>query len=436
MQYRSAQELVGQLTSYCLLSILLLLCGDTEQNPVPGHPNSSTFTLVVLTSVLPLTKRVASMTLYLIVNLTFWRCVKLALNLTIPPAVKDSIVPDDYSDLHAHRNPSRAHPSGGGLALIHRNSVVIRPHQLASALSPHPSFELQLMKMSSTTPSLTVATVYRPPQTSLVNFYVELADLLTIIASQTDRLLVIGDFNCPGDGPTTIATELSETFESLGLRQHVRQPTSHENLLDLVVIDKSLTVRGLCVDDAGQVSNHQLVIAAVSVCPGFCQPVQVKSRRIRSIDTNKFKADLRRSVLFSQPSTTADDFAAQLQDTVVAALDRVVPFRTRKRRPPKPITRWLSDDAVDAKRLRRRLNRRWKFDLRESDRVAYRLACHRANKLINSSRQDYFRCQFANAANCKDRWRAVKHLLHSSKSTSSELMLRTLSYVLNFVTIC
>jgi hypothetical protein len=45
MQYRSAQELVGKLTSFVLLSILLLLCGDIEQDPGPGHPNSSTFNI-------------------------------------------------------------------------------------------------------------------------------------------------------------------------------------------------------------------------------------------------------------------------------------------------------------------------------------------------------------------------------------------------------
>jgi hypothetical protein len=64
-----------------LLSISLLLCGDIEQSPGPCHPTHPLLTLPVLTSVLPLKKLVAFMTLYLIFNSTFWRCVKLALNL-------------------------------------------------------------------------------------------------------------------------------------------------------------------------------------------------------------------------------------------------------------------------------------------------------------------------------------------------------------------
>jgi len=70
---------------------------------------------------------------------------------------------------------------------------------------------------------------------------------------------------------------------------------------------------------------------------------------------------------------------------LVAALNRVAPLRTRSRRPPKPITRWVSTDATEAKRLRRRLERGWKRDHYEYDRVAYRQACPCANKLINIS---------------------------------------------------
>jgi hypothetical protein len=145
------------------------------------------------------------MILYLGVNSTFWRCVKLSSNQTIRLLLKTvSRLTITASRMRTGTLQGRIHPA-----------VALR---------------------SSTRHSV-VATVYRPPQTSLVNFYVELADLLTIIASQTNCSLVLGNFNCSGDEPTTIATELSKTSESLGLVQHVHQPTRHENLLDLVVTD-------------------------------------------------------------------------------------------------------------------------------------------------------------------------------------------------------
>jgi len=59
----------------------------------------------------------------------------------------------------------------------------------------------------------------------------------------------------------------------------------------------------------------------------------------------------------------------------------VSPIRHSSRRPPKPISKWLSTETVAAKKERRRLERRWLSarDVRE------------ANKLINMSRRDYFK---------------------------------------------
>jgi len=76
---------------------------------------------------------------------------------------------------------------------------------------------------------------------------------------------------------------------------------------------------------------------------------------------------------------------------LTALLDKHAPVRTSRRRPPKKISRWLSDEVIGAKRLRRRLERRWRFSGSEADRINYRRACRDANRLINVSRKDHFR---------------------------------------------
>jgi len=77
-------------------------------------------------------------------------------------------------------------------------------------------------------------------------------------------------------------------------------------------------------------------------------------------------------------------------------------------------SRRLSDAAVAAKRTRRRLERRWKRTGAESDRVAYRTACHAANDEINTSRSAYYQQQFTEAAaNQTATWRLAKEMLHS-----------------------
>ena len=118
-----------------------------------------------------------------------------------------------------------------------------------------------------------------------------------------------------------------------------------------------------------------------------------KYREIRSVDPAEFERRLRRSVLFTSPERSTDAFETQLRSVVTQLLDEMAPLRTSRKRKSKPITRWLSRDAITAKRTRRKLERRWARSKLESDRLAFRNACRYANKLIVQSRASYFRQQ-------------------------------------------
>ena len=82
------------------------------------------------------------------------------------------------------------------------------------------------------------------------------------------------------------------------------------------------------------------------------------------------------------------------------------------------ITKWLSAEAVSAKRERRRMERRWQWTRKEEDRLEYRRVCRTTNKLINKSRQDYYQnrlleCDKLSAAK---RWQTVNELLHAHQN--------------------
>ena len=141
-------------------------------------------------------------------------------------------------------------------------------------------------------------------------------------------------------------------------------------------------------------------------------------RRLRDVDSARFESALRRSELFTRPAETANAFAEQIVRVVVAELNNVAPIRRASRRPPKPVSKWLSRDAVFAKRRRRQLERRWQRSRSEVDRAAYRRACRVANSLINKSRRNYFQNrleQCTQQAPAK-RWRIVNELLHSHQT--------------------
>ena len=119
----------------------------------------------------------------------------------------------------------------------------------------------------------------------------------------------------------------------------------------------TLPVNDVDVVDTGT-SDHNLVVAAVNAAQSALpSTVIVRCRNIRQIDTADFERQLRQSSLFTAPADTVDAYADQIQSVVTNILDDVAPLRSVRRRPAKPITRWLSNDAVKAKRARRRLKR-------------------------------------------------------------------------------
>jgi hypothetical protein len=55
-------------------------------------------------------------------------------------AIKNDIAPAGYLVHHTPRHPNAIHPSGGGLAFLHRDDIVVKPHPLAVSIAPS-SFE-------------------------------------------------------------------------------------------------------------------------------------------------------------------------------------------------------------------------------------------------------------------------------------------------------
>jgi len=123
---------------------------------------------------------------------------------------------------------------------------------------------------------------------------------------------------------------------------------------------------------------------------------------------------LRQSELFSTPATTTDAFTDQLTLVVTRQLYAIAPIGHSSRRSPKPISKWLSTEAVAAKRERRRLERRWLSTRDDRDRLKCRRACRSAKKLINMSRRDYFKKRLldCDTQSHSKRWRIVNELLH------------------------
>ena len=110
----------------------------------------------------------------------------------------------------------------------------------------------------------------------------------------------------------------------------------------------------------------------------------------------------------------------QMETELTSILDNAAPLKTGHRSGPRKSKNWLSPEANDAKKRRRRLERRWKASKTESDRKAYRSACSTANKLIiKLSAESNLECIKDASKNPKRLWSKIKSLLHSSPSLNN-----------------
>ena len=99
---------------------------------------------------------------------------------------------------------------------------------------------------------------------------------------------------------------------------------------------------------------------------------------------------------------------------LVGILERHCPLRKRaKFAAARRDSRWLNDEAITAKRERRRLERKWKATKNESDRVSYRKFCREVNKKVVGAREEFYKERIqAAASDPRRRWSKIRNVLH------------------------
>ena len=227
----------------------------------------------------------------------------------------------------------------------------------------------------------------------------------------------------PGTNNTSVDNQLQALLDIHGYVQLVNMATRGIKLLDVVITrqsDKSPVVTNVNIFNSYGLSDHAVLVCELTTKRYKPAPVHYTYRDIKNIDVTESQERLYSSHLFTVAidvtiDITPDDYVDLLTTTVTNLLDEVAPLRTGNRAGGRYGARWLSPEAVTAKRRRRKLERRWKATGEESDRGAYRAACHTANSLINQSRNQ-FRCRRIIQAKDNPRrlWNSVKTLLHSN----------------------
>ena len=155
------------------------------------------------------------------------------------------LCPPNFAFLNSPRTSGR----GGGLATIYNNCFKCR----LLPVDVYTTSEVQMLAINVHCPVL-CALVYRPPKYSS-NFISEFSDFLSHMATLSDNLLILGDFDIHVCCPTKpMVSEFLSLLDSFNLSQAVSGPTHYKgHTLDLVLFSgfhiSNMNISNLAVSD-------------------------------------------------------------------------------------------------------------------------------------------------------------------------------------------
>ena len=192
------------------------------------------------------------------------------------------------------------------------------------------------------------------------------------------RWIIGGDLNCLGGSSSTVDQGLLNIFDTFGLCQWVSNQTHvMGGLLDLVVSPEGASYLSdrISVDMIG-FSDHYMVTCELILTKARSTTTETKKQRsFKRFNIDRFKDLFMKTKVVIAPANNVDEFVDQFDDAMTSVLDQVAPLRTVTCNRGKKNNVWLSDEAVRAKRDRRRHERKWCKTKTETDRTAYRKSC-------------------------------------------------------------
>ena len=301
---------------------------------------------------------------------------------------------------------------GGGTALVYRDSLnVVKISAGERESFEHSEWSVQLPSSHN----LRVVIIYRPPcseehKVSTNTFFSEFSDYLESIILSKEQLLITGDFNIHVDVATdSDSIKLQDLLESFGLQQHVSHPTHiHGHILDLTITRQSDRIIRIPPSVDRYFSDHAAVVCRIHSDKPSLTVKTVSYRKWKSVNVESLNNDLVASDLCQNPPEDLDQLVSCYNNTLKVTLEKLAPLTTKTivERPRVP---WFNDEIREAKRQRRKAERKWRASKLELDLVAFRVKRNAVTWLMNNARKEFY-TNFINE-NSSDQ----KKLLNASK---------------------
>ena len=266
---------------------------------------------------------------------------------------------------------------------------------------------------------LRLVIVYRPPYSAAhpvtsSTFFPEFSEYLKSLVLSKVPICISGDFNVHldvSDNADTIA--FADLLESLCLTQHVKSPVPViGHIVDLLITRSSDNIIKGTPSPDSFLSDHCSILCCLNVTKVLATVKQISLGKLKSLDLVAFKNDIASSDLCNITSNDCNEVAELYNNCMRSILDRHAPM-TSKRVFARPSAPWMSSNIIEAKRQRRKAERKWRSSKCQSDLAGFKRKRNHVTFLMNEARRVYYSTLIAeNSHDQKHLFKVRKKLLN------------------------
>ena len=263
------------------------------------------------------------------------------------------------------------------------------------------SFEYcELLVQISSSLKIRVVIVYRPPHSEdhgvpMVTFLSEFSSYMESIILSKDHLLILGDFNIHMDVSIDAYTvQFMDLLESLGLEQHVRGPNhTHGHTLDLVITWKMEDTIARPPRVCRYFSDHATVHCDMNFNKPAFQVKKILYKKVKAMDC--LKGDLALLDLYNGgqgtplSSSELDMLVRDYNASLSSIMDHHAPLKTKTVR-ARPQVLWYNADIAEAKRRRRKAERRWRKTRFPEDLETFKRLKNHVTYISTKARRNFY----------------------------------------------
>jgi hypothetical protein len=314
---------------------------------------------------------------------------------------------------------SREERRGGGVLCLYKEELDVTKIPPPFSIKTMEFMEIMLSFRSK---RVRFVTIYRPEPSdknhyTLTAFYREFGKLMSHYNLIKDELIICGDFNFHINKPNCPkAKKFMGILSSFNLKQHINEPTHDKgNTLDLLITRSPSILVNHMVDT--QISDHNNILFKLNMKKPECPKKVVKFRKLKKIKVDELKNDIK---LTSENGKAIKDLTTLVDyynDELSKIFDKHAPEQHRLVTLRKP-TPWTSDDIKPEKKVRRRLERKWRSTRLQVHYNAFKAQRNRVNAMLNTFKVKYYSDLIRkNANNPKALFKIINRALHRKEAT-------------------